>query len=425
MIGRRERGVRPSPLARLLQRAERALRAASPAHILVLALAGLALFLLITVPLVAGLGGPPAAAEPAPAAPPAAADRSSPGSRAAGARALEYLSGQGVTREAFTTFSVAQTPGSDEPLHIWELALPEGRRAGELAQGLAGALIDPGRKIEASAVAFDSKTAQVTVVAAGQTTHNILISDLRAEIVPGEVIRETELQDLPPPQQLKTGPVRVAIIIDDIGYRPQIEAELLALPQSLSFAVLPGAPNGAQFAEQAHAQGRSVLLHLPLEPLDLEQNSPGPGALFVAMPPEEIERVVLADLAAVPYIEGVNNHMGSRFTQEPEPLRIVLQLVRDHGLYFVDSLTTGRSQAFRVSHSLNVPTGRRDVFLDHTPSYEHVLGQLRRLGALAQRQGFAVGIGHPYEVTLAALRQGLPELQAQGVLIVPMRELVY
>ncbi|MDP8257534.1 MAG: divergent polysaccharide deacetylase family protein [Candidatus Alcyoniella australis] len=417
------------PLIRFLKRAEELLGRASAAHVLFIGLAGLALFLLITVPLVSLMGdaqpGQPAPQRETAVDPASAEGGSSPAALAVSAAALEFLADLGVTREDFTTFSSAQVPGSSEPLRIWELALPHGQQAQGLAERLAATLVDPQHGVRAQVTVFDSKTAQVEVTIDDAATHNILISDLRAEIVPGEVVYGHNLRDIPPPPHLTQGPAKVAIIIDDIGYRPQIEAALLELPAQLTFAVLPQSPYGREFAQRAHDQGRCLLLHLPLEPLDRANNNPGPGALFAAMDDEQIKRIVEQDIESVPFIEGVNNHMGSRFTQEQRPMRTVLRLVQAHGLYFIDSLTTGRSLAFSEARSLGVPTARRDVFLDHVPSYEHVLGQLQRLGSQAKSRGYAVAIGHPYEVTLAALRKGLPELEAQGVVVVPIRDIVY
>lgn len=208
----------------------------------------------------------------------------------------------------------------------------------------------------------------------------------------------------------------LAIIIDDMGYQQQLDEELLHLNLNLSFAFLPHGPHTPEQAEQAGRLGRDVLLHLPMEPRD-QRWDPGPGALTLAMTPAERAELFARDLALVPQAVGVNNHMGSRFTEDPAAMQDFLGLLRDRRLFFLDSLTSPESLGYSLAREMGVKASRRQVFLDNVREQARIREQIRALLAAAERQGGAVGIGHPYPQTLAALREAGPEILSRVKLL--------
>jgi uncharacterized protein len=84
------------------------------------------------------------------------------------------------------------------------------------------------------------------------------------------------------------------------------------------------------------------------------------------------------------------------------------------GMYFIDSRTGGGSVASDVARELNVRTAARHVFLDDAPNERAVRRQLQQLADAAEKRGVAIGIGHPYPVTMRVLADELPELRARG-----------
>lgn len=209
---------------------------------------------------------------------------------------------------------------------------------------------------------------------------------------------------------------RLAIVIDDMGYQPQLDAELLHLNLNLSFAFLPYGPHTGEEAPVAGRLGRDVLLHLPMEPTDRRED-PGPGALTLAMGAAERAEVVTRDLAQVPLAVGINNHMGSRFTGDRAAMRDFLALVRDRHLFFLDSLTGRDSLGYSLAREMGVKSCRRQVFLDNDQNLDQIASRIRELLAAAERQGQAVGIGHPHPQTLAALRAAAPEILSRVRLV--------
>lgn len=219
-----------------------------------------------------------------------------------------------------------------------------------------------------------------------------------------------------------SGPPKVSIIIDDIGDRPLLGRRAIDLPGPVAFAILPHAPHSASLAKLAHGRGREVLLHLPMQAV--EDGPLGPGAVTMDMDKPEFLRVVRENLLAIPYVTGVNNHMGSLLTRHPGHMTWLMQELRARGdLFFVDSRTTAQTVAEQMAIEQGVPVLRRHVFLDHDASPTAIESEFDRLLALSRRQGYAIAIGHPYPSTLAVLERRLPLLKSQGIELIPLRSM--
>jgi polysaccharide deacetylase 2 family uncharacterized protein YibQ len=204
----------------------------------------------------------------------------------------------------------------------------------------------------------------------------------------------------PPPA---SGPM-VSIIIDDMGFKDKVCVELIGLDLNLSFAFLPFGPHTAAQLALAHAGKRDILVHVPMEPQDSKW-VPGQGALYTAMNAREIRQALEQDIAAIPHAVGINNHMGSRFTEQRAGMQACLALLRQHDLFFVDSATSARSVGFALAREMDVKTARRDIFLDNSLEPGKIRLQLDALFDLARKKGTAIGIGHPHQATLDVLRQ--------------------
>ena len=230
------------------------------------------------------------------------------------------------------------------------------------------------------------------------------------------------LPERPEPPPARRMP-RVAIIIDDLGYDCALAGAFASLDIPVTLSVLPMAPHTAEAAAAAGKNGRELMLHLPMEPKGYPELNPGPGALLNRMNGEEIRTLVARHLDQVPGARGVNNHMGSSFTEREGKVAVVLEEVRRKGLFFVDSKTTGRSVAYPLARKMGVPAASRSVFLDNDPTARSVGIQVERLLGIARHQGAAVAIAHPFPGTLKALRGEGERLQGAAE-IVTVSELV-
>jgi polysaccharide deacetylase 2 family uncharacterized protein YibQ len=223
-------------------------------------------------------------------------------------------------------------------------------------------------------------------------------------------------------QNSRTKP-RLALIIDDIGASLSHAKFFLELNVPMTFAVLPRLPVSEESAFLIHNQGHEIMLHQPMEPRD-RGLSPGPGALYVGDEASKISHTVKANISSVPFATGMNNHMGSRFTASPREMLETLQVVKDRGLFFVDSLTTGDSKGYKTAKTLHLPAASRDVFLDNRVEEISILRQLHQLKGIALRHGHAVGIGHPYAETGRAIRRFLKGLKESEFEFVHMSDVV-
>ena len=209
------------------------------------------------------------------------------------------------------------------------------------------------------------------------------------------------------------------LIIDDLGNNLREGERAAHLPGAVACAVLPHTPYAKTIADAAYASGKEVILHLPMESRDA-QEEPGPGQLDTGMPALEMQATLDYNLTTVPHVVGVNNHMGSLLTTEPIAMDWLMRELSQRHLFFVDSRTAAGSVAAASARTLGVPVLERDVFLDDDLSPQAVAAQLTRLEHLARRHGFALAIGHPHPVTLTALEQWLPRLKERGIRLIPL-----
>jgi len=209
----------------------------------------------------------------------------------------------------------------------------------------------------------------------------------------------------------------LSIVIDDFGYRPTQENQVLQMPPAISVAVLPNAPHAREMATKAHQRGHEVLIHLPMAPLSkqpLEKDTLTPD-----MSSNEIERIIREAVARVPYAVGMNNHMGSAMTSSLPGMQKVMQVLNHYNFYFLDSMTIGNSQSTRAAQGTSVKILKRRVFLDDTQNEADIRKQFIRAVRLAQRDGSAIAIGHPHPTTVKVLQQMLPTLPADIILVRP------
>lgn len=196
----------------------------------------------------------------------------------------------------------------------------------------------------------------------------------------------------------------VVIILDDMGNK-RSDLQALSLPASVTFSILPGTPFANRIALKAQQQGRDVMLHLPMQ-AD-EALALGPMAITSHMSSQAVATTLEQAFSSVPFVVGVNNHMGSLLTRDPVAMQRVMSLLRPYKVFFIDSRTSADSIAAKAARQHNIPTATRHLFLDHFPNRAFIEHQWRLLEKLAMTQPLTVVIAHPHKVTLAFLREHL------------------
>lgn len=243
-------------------------------------------------------------------------------------------------------------------------------------------------------------------------THVFLISgDLKKEEIPRE---------------MKEGMApMVAFIIDDIGNRQGMAVALKRLNIPITAAILPDSSYAFDEARQIRQYGLQCLIHLPMQPKNSRHHPTSPsGVIRTDSKPGQIREIIQRATKTIPTARGLNNHEGSLVTSDRETITRILRVVKEEGLFFIDSRTAVDTVAFEVARKLNIKTAFRDVFLDSVKSYSHSRQQIKKLISIARKKGSAIAIGHPFQSTLDAIRDSIPGIREKGIKIVFVSEMV-
>jgi polysaccharide deacetylase 2 family uncharacterized protein YibQ len=219
---------------------------------------------------------------------------------------------------------------------------------------------------------------------------------------------------------------QIAVVIDDFGNSMEGTEQMLQLPIKLTVAVMPFLPTTKQDAEAAHAKGHDVIVHLPMEPVRGPRSWLGPGAITTNLTDGEIRKRVEAAIADVPHAIGMNNHMGSKATADKRVMRIVLQVCKDKGLFFLDSRTSYKTVVPMVAREVGVITLHNDVFLDDVYTQSHVMRQINVMKKFLTHNDRCIVIGHvgpPGLYTSGVLKNVIPEL-LHSATFVPITQLL-
>lgn len=224
----------------------------------------------------------------------------------------------------------------------------------------------------------------------------------------------------PTPVKKLTGP-KIAIIIDDLGYKWDEGQQVINIAHPITLAIIPFTPFGKTLAEQAQKHSHEVMLHAPME---VHGERPWEKGLETGMNQEELGRTLGEMLLDIPHAKGVNNHGGSRFTENLSSMEYLLDDLSSRHLYFVDSRTSSGSTAAQAALTSGIAFSKRDVFLDNDLTSTAIEFQFDRLRSRALSQGYAIAIGHPHQQTLEILRTQLSQLHDEGFELVNVSSLL-
>jgi len=218
-------------------------------------------------------------------------------------------------------------------------------------------------------------------------------------------------------------PAALILIIDDIGNNRKLGQRTVNLPGPLNLAFLPHTPFARTLANSAYEAGHTVMLHTPMA--NKADAKLGPGGMTTDMDKQQWQQTLIDNLAAIPHVQGVNNHMGSLLTEQRDAMSAVMEALLQQGMFFVDSLTTPKSVASLQAKTTGLPHLQRDVFLDHVVTPEAIERQFNKAIKLAKNRGLAVVIGHPYTETLDFLEKKLGNLSQDGIALHSAQQYLY
>jgi len=219
----------------------------------------------------------------------------------------------------------------------------------------------------------------------------------------------------------------IALIIDDFGNGAEGTDDMLRLGIPITAAVMPFLPYSSKDANDAHNAGLEVILHIPMEAVHGKKEWLGPRGITIDLSSDEVEKRIIDGLDEVKWAIGMNNHMGSKITQDKRIMESVLKIAKEKNLIFIDSGTTQNSVVGEVADAMNVIHFKRDVFLDNSKIQKNIEESLRKLGDVAIKKGYAIGIGHVGpeggRVTAEAIKAVYPKLEEKGIKFIYVSQL--
>ncbi len=225
------------------------------------------------------------------------------------------------------------------------------------------------------------------------------------------------------PRQAPFPQAKMAIILDDWGNSYTLLKYALEIHRPITLAIIPNLPQSRKIAEEAYQNKLGVMLHMPMQPFSQSQ-SLEPHTILTTTSEKDIIRYMDEALAAIPHVEGMNNHMGSAATSDLRVMKTALGHLKKKGLFFIDSNVVSTSVAPRVAREIGIDFERRDIFIDNEMTSIAIKTRLREAKAIALKRGEVVVIGHDKKMTLSAIRELVPEFEKAGIRFVLVREIL-
>jgi len=232
----------------------------------------------------------------------------------------------------------------------------------------------------------------------------------------GEVRKEKEEVAVPR--------ARLALIIDDGGYSIDRIKGMVGIGRPMTFAILPNTPHARKVALLAHESGEQVMLHLTMEPRDSDRYSLEKDTVLAGMDKKEVQTILQRDLAQIPYVRGVNNHMGSKATEDAGVMQALMEVLKKEGLFYIDSHTSSHTLGPQMARQAGVAFGSNDRFIDQEKDSLKIKKAIRQSMEKAKKEGKAIAIGHPHPLTVQTIREMIPEIEKAGIKLVFASEVV-
>ncbi len=214
----------------------------------------------------------------------------------------------------------------------------------------------------------------------------------------------------------------LAVVIDDMGISQIRTKDIISLQAPLTASFLTYGKNLEEQVQNSRAAGHEIMIHTPMEaqnPVDT-----APDVLTTKMTPQEIQTNLKIMLNKFHDVKGINNHMGSKLTEDKVRMLAVMDVLKERGLFFLDSKTSAKSRAEEAAAESGIAYAHRHVFIDNNNNKEYILGQLAKAENVARKNGYAIAIGHPKTQTYAALKEWIDTLPDKKLKLVHLSDIV-
>jgi polysaccharide deacetylase 2 family uncharacterized protein YibQ len=210
---------------------------------------------------------------------------------------------------------------------------------------------------------------------------------------------------------------KVAVVVDDIGFGSSSTSDLLTIDAPLTLAVIPFCRGSVAAVTKGLMKAYELILHMPMEPKKFQNAIRKNIGVYTNQSDAQIRMRINAALDSLPAgISGVNNHMGSAFTESSEKLTPVMNILAERGLYFLDSFTSKDSCAVLTARKANIKTGIRNFeFIDNKPGVSYSVSQFNKLINYSSRKKFLITIMHDRQNSITALKKSIKSFRKAGI----------
>lgn len=185
----------------------------------------------------------------------------------------------------------------------------------------------------------------------------------------------------------------VYIVLDDGGHNLNHLQPFLDLEIPLTIAVLPELAYSKESALRIKNSGKTLILHQPMQAINLSTD-PGPSAIMPEMSADQIRNLLTKNLDSLGIKIGLNNHEGSLITADTYAMKVVMEVCKERGMFFLDSRTNSKSVCKSVASEYGVKLYERNTFLDNTPSQADMIAMFKSGIEVAKKNGSVIMIGH-------------------------------
>jgi uncharacterized protein len=219
-------------------------------------------------------------------------------------------------------------------------------------------------------------------------------------------------------------PPKLAILIDDVGMNIKTTTYFKRIDRDLSFATIPHLPKTVQATQILKDAGFEVILHMPMEGSNETLNRRTQGLIKPSMTEKEIYDKFDGAIENLGEVEGFNNHMGSKFTNNPKKMRELLSYAKKKEMFFIDSNTNSKRQGYKIAKELDIPTYYTSYFIDNSHKKEDIIEAIKVSVRLAKEREKVLVIGHYRKDTAEAIYEMLDYIKSEGVELVPVSEVL-
>lgn len=216
---------------------------------------------------------------------------------------------------------------------------------------------------------------------------------------------------------------KIALVITAAGLNRDVTRFAIdALPAGVTLAFAPVKPDVGALAEEAKGDGHTVLVEIPMEPIN-KRRDPGAMTLRVSNPVGENLKRLEQALARVPVASGASSYLGAKFNAVEQAADPVVRALGQRGLFFFENQPTQTSVLEALSARSNLPYAKGTTVIDADKSARAIRAALDALERRARATGrVSVGVGSALRSTISTVDLWAKEAQKRGVEFVPVTE---